>query len=69
MVRLGQQHGADDVVHRHEIALLRAVLVKGEDRLVGVISRADLTVKFGPDERIGVEETIEKISQPAKPNR
>ena len=67
---VGPDEDVDVVMQRMQREQIRRIpVVEGEDRLVGVISQADLAVRFGPDKTIEVEETVEKISEPAKPNR
>lgn len=67
---VGPDDDVESVMQRMQREQIRRIpVVEGEDRLVGIISQADLTVKFGPDKSVEVEETIEKISEPAEPNR
>jgi CBS domain-containing protein len=47
----------------------RVPVVDHAERLVGVVSQADLAVDLGPRHRSAVEETVEEISQPAEPRR
>jgi CBS-domain-containing membrane protein len=44
-------------------------VVDEEGRLVGIVSQADLAVDTGPQERDEVKETLETVSQPARPER
>lgn len=47
----------------------RVPVVDEEGRLVGIVSQADLAVDTGPQERDEVKETLEAVSQPARPER
>lgn len=50
----------------------RVPVVDEQHRLLGVIAQADLAVKYAlhqPEREIAVEETIERISEPAQPRR
>lgn len=47
----------------------RVAVVEDGDRLVGIIAQADLAVKTGDETAEAVEETVEKISEPARPER
>jgi CBS domain-containing protein len=50
----------------------RLPVVDGAGRLVGILAQADVGVDyagFDPEREIGVEEMIERISEPAHPRR
>ena len=59
--------------HVHEVMELmkefrvRRVLVVEGDRLVGVISQADLARREGPVEPLEMEKVLERISEPSQP--
>lgn len=60
----------DHVMKRMQREQVRRVpVVDDGDRLIGIIAQADLAVKLGEDEAEAVEETVEKISEPARPQR
>jgi CBS domain-containing protein len=44
----------------------RIPVVDDSDRLVGIVSQADVAVRVGPTEPYGVEKVIEHISEPAR---
>lgn len=52
-----------------EAQVRRVPVVEAGERLVGIISQADIAVKLGPSEPEEVEETVERISEPAAPDR
>jgi CBS domain-containing protein len=59
-----------DVMRAMRSQKVRRVPVVDEDgRLVGIVSQADLAVDTGPQERDEVKETLEAVSQPARPER
>jgi CBS-domain-containing membrane protein len=47
----------------------RVLVVDDDDSLIGVIAQADIAVKEAPSHPEEVAETVEKISEPAKPQR
>lgn len=47
----------------------RIPVVEDGNRLVGIISQADLAVRLGPREPKAVEAVLERISEPAHPKR
>jgi len=47
----------------------RIPVVDDENRLVGIIAQADIATKLGPREAEMVEDVIEQISEPARPER
>ncbi|HUG39561.1 MAG TPA: CBS domain-containing protein [Longimicrobiales bacterium] len=68
--RVGPEDDVDEVMQRMRREQIRRVaVVEDGDRLVGIIAQADLAVKTGEEETEQVEETIEKISEPARPER
>lgn len=59
-----------DVMARMQDEQVRRIPVVGDDeRLVGIVAQADLAVEVGPEAEDEVEETVEKISEPAEPKR
>jgi CBS domain-containing protein len=60
----------DEIMRRMQRDQVRRVpMVEDGDRLVGIIAQADLTVKAGDDKAREVEETVGKISEPARFDR
>jgi CBS domain-containing protein len=60
----------DEVMRRMQRDQIRRVpVVEDGDRLVGIIAQADLAVKVGNRKAEEVEATVEKISEPARPDR
>jgi CBS domain-containing protein len=60
----------DDVMDRMQRAQVRRIpVVEDGDRLVGIIAQADLATDVGPGEPVEVAKTVEKISEPAEPQR
>lgn len=59
----------DDVMTRMRDGQVRRVPVVDNDRIVGIIAQADLAVDTGRREARKVEKTVEKISEPAQPER
>jgi CBS domain-containing protein len=60
----------DEVMRRMQRDQIRRVpVVEDGDRLVGIIAQADLAVKADDSKREEVTETVEKISEPARPDR
>jgi CBS domain-containing protein len=47
----------------------RIPVVEDGDRLVGIIAQADIAVRTQPPESDRVDEVVERISQPARPER
>lgn len=47
----------------------RLPVVDEQGRLVGIIAQADIATRLGPREPEQVEELLEKISEPARPER
>lgn len=47
----------------------RIPVVEDGDRLVGIIAQADLAVEEGPQQPKEVAKTLERISEPAEPER
>lgn len=70
VTKVGPEDGIDEVMQRMQRDQIRRVaVVEDGDRLVGVIAQADLAVKTGDEKAEEVEETVEKISEPARPER
>lgn len=59
----------DDVMRRMQSEQVRRIPVVDGDRLVGIIAQADIAVDVGPREPVKVEKTLERISEPAEPER
>lgn len=60
----------DEVMRRMQRDQIRRVpVVEDGDRLIGIIAQADLAVKGGDRMTEEVGETVEKISEPARPDR
>lgn len=60
----------DEVLDAMKRAQVRRIpVVERDGRLVGVIAQADIAVKEAPSHPEHVAETVEKISEPAKPQR
>jgi CBS domain-containing protein len=60
----------DDVMERMQRSQVRRIpVVEDGDRLVGIIAQADLAIDVGPGEPADVARTVEKISEPAEPQR
>lgn len=57
------------VMSRMREGQVRRVPVVENDRVVGIIAQADLAVETPDSEAEEVERTIEKISEPARPER
>ena len=57
------------VMERMKAGQVRRVPVMDEDRVVGIIAQADLAVETPNAEAEEVERTVEKISEPAEPER
>lgn len=67
---VGPEDDIDQVMKLMQRDQVRRVpVVEDGDRLVGIIAQADLAVKAGDDKTADVEETVEKISEPARPQR
>lgn len=66
---VGPEDDVDLVMKRMQRDQVRRVPVVDGDRLVGIIAQADLAVKLGNERARDVEETVEKISEPARPQR
>lgn len=47
----------------------RIPVVEEGDRLVGIIAQADIAVEEGPEKPEAVEKTLERISEPGRPQR
>ncbi len=64
---------ADDdtktVMERMKAGQVRRVPVMEDDRIIGIIAQADLAVEMPDSAAEEVERTVEKISEPAKPDR
>jgi CBS domain-containing protein len=63
-------HDVLDLMSRNQIR--RVPVTDREGRLVGIIAQADLAVEFGgdrPTRERKVEDTLERISEPARPRR
>lgn len=60
----------DQVINRMETDQVRRIPVVADgERLVGIIAQADLAVKLGPKDPTMVEEMLQKVSEPAHPQR
>lgn len=59
----------DTVMSRMKEGQVRRVPVVENDRLVGIIAQADLAVSLPNSKAEEVERTVEKISEPARPDR
>lgn len=60
----------NEVFDRMERDQIRRVPVCDDDnRLVGIIAQADIAVRTRPPEADRVDELVERISEPARPNR
>lgn len=57
------------VMARMKEGQVRRVPVVDNDRIVGIIAQADLAVETPDSEAREVERTVEKISEPARPER
>ena len=57
------------IMERMKAGQVRRVPVMEEDRIVGIIAQADLAVETPSAEAEEVERTVEKISEPAEPQR
>lgn len=69
-VTVGPEDDVHDVLRQMREARVRRVpVVDGPGKIVGIVAQADLAVKLGPSEPEVVEETIERISEPAAPDR
>lgn len=67
---VGPDESLDEVMARMRQDQVRRVpVVEDGDRLIGMIAQADLAVKTGDRKAEEVEETVEKISEPARPER
>jgi CBS domain-containing protein len=60
---------AEAVMKQMKAGKVRRVPVLEDDRIVGMIAQADLAVRLSDDRAEEVESTLEKISEPAKPQR
>lgn len=70
VTKVGLEDSLDEVMQRMKRDQIRRVAVVDDgDRLVGIIAQADLAVKAGDEKTEEVEETVEKISEPARPER
>lgn len=68
--KVGPDDDVDEVMQRMRRDQIRRVaVVEDGDRLIGIIAQADLAVKVGNREAEEVEKTVEKISEPARPER
>ncbi|MBW3553219.1 MAG: CBS domain-containing protein [Gemmatimonadetes bacterium] len=68
--KVGPEDEVDEVMQRMRRDQIRRIaVVEDGDRLVGIIAQADLAVKVGNEEAAEVEKTVEKISEPARPER
>jgi CBS domain-containing protein len=60
----------DAVMDRMQREQIRRIpVVEDGDRLVGIIAQADLATDVGPGAPASVAKTVEKISEPAEPQR
>lgn len=57
------------VMERMKAGRVRRVPVMEDDRIVGIIAQADLAVRTSDAKAEEVERTVEKISEPARPER
>ena len=57
------------VMERMKAGQVRRVPVMEDDRIVGIIAQADLAVETSNAKSEEVERTVEKISEPAEPQR
>lgn len=69
-VTAGPDEDVHDVLRRmRETRVRRVPVVEGARQIIGIVAQADLAVKLGPLEPEEVEQTVERISQPAAPDR
>jgi CBS domain-containing protein len=67
---VGPDASLDEVLDAMKRAQVRRIpVVEGDGRIVGVIAQADVAVKEAPSHPGEVAQTVEKISEPAKPHR
>lgn len=59
----------DTVMERMKAGQVRRVPVMEDDRIVGIIAQADLAIRTSDARAEEVESTVEKISEPAQPQR
>lgn len=70
VTKVGPDDGIHEVMQRMQRDQIRRVaVVEDGDRLVGIIAQADLAVKTGDENAEEVEKTVEKVSEPARPER
>lgn len=67
---VGPDAALDEVLEAMKRAQVRRIpVVEGDGRIIGVIAQADIAVKETPAHPEEVAETVERISEPAKPQR
>ncbi len=67
---VGPEATFEEVVEVMKRAQVRRVpVVEGDGRIIGVIAQADIATKEAPTHPEEVAETVEKISEPAHPQR
>lgn len=59
----------DKVMEQMRTGQVRRVPVVEDDRIIGIIAQADLALETSDDSAREVERTLEKVSQPAQPQR
>lgn len=70
VIKVTPDHDVDEVMRRMQRDQVRRIaVVEDGDRLIGIIAQADLAVKMSEREAEAVGETLEKISEPARPER
>lgn len=57
------------VMEKMKAGQVRRLPVMEDDRIIGIIAQADLAVKTPSEDAEEVEETVSKISEPARPDR
>lgn len=63
---VGPDDDLDTVLSRMSEAQVRRMPVVDDDRIIGIIAQADLTIETGRKHAKDVERTIEKISEPTR---
>ncbi len=59
----------DTVMERMKAGQVRRIPVMEDDRIVGIIAQADLALETSDDSAEEVERTLERVSEPGKPQR
>ncbi len=66
LITTGPDTDVHDLLHRMAASRVRRVpVVDADDRLIGIVSIADLLLALGPKEPLHVERALEQISSPA----